>query len=376
MKLMNELRTKRFDLAIAASVRENILRDAEKFLAIDDSGVKENPKFKRKIMRMVEYGRATTKSLPSWKIILVAALLTIVLVFTACMCIPTVREALWSVVLEWHEEYIKVEFKPNESTTTTLPTGTTKVPPKSIEIKAKLTCLPEGYTVANEIAMSTFYMINYKNLDSGEQIRFVQMTIDSDRNGSFMVDSDNAVTKAVYVNGFEGVLFEYADTPGIYALTWQDISYKYLLYGNFESTDEILKIAQGVKVDDEVNKSPPKTIEQKAVATYLPEGYSSLLTIDDSIMVSFDYYDAEGNIKFVLMQTIIDENGDLTVDKSEEDTLERIKVNDFKGILISYADKKNGYQIVWRDESYTYWIYGEFESVDELLKIAEGIKTE
>ena len=33
---MNELRAKRFDLAIAASVRENVLRDAEKFLAIDE----------------------------------------------------------------------------------------------------------------------------------------------------------------------------------------------------------------------------------------------------------------------------------------------------------------------------------------------------
>ena len=138
-------------------------------------------------------------------------------------------------------------------------------------------------------------------------------------------------------------------------------------------TDEILKIAQGVKVDDEVNKSPPKTIEQKAVATYLPEGYSSLLTIDDPTVVSFDYYDAEGNIKFIMMQTLIDENGDLTVDKSEEDTLERIKVNGFEGILVSYADQEKCYQIVWRDENYTYWIYGEFESVDELFKIAEGI---
>lgn len=373
---MNELRAKRFDLAIAASVRENVLRDAEKFLAIDESGIADNLKLKKRILRMVEYGRARTKHLPSWKIILVAALLTIVLEFTACMCIPTVREALWSVVLEWHDEYVKVEFKPNESTTTTLPTGTTQAPPKSIEIKEMLTYLPEGYTVANEIAMSTFYMINYKNLDSGEQIRFVQMTIDSDGNGSFRVDSDNAVTKAVYVNGFEGVLFEYADTPGIYALTWQDISYKYLLYGNFESIDEILKIAQGVKVDDEVNKSPPKTIEQKAVATYLPEGYTSVLTIDDVILVSFDYYDAEGNIKFVLMQTVIDGNGDLTVDKNEKDTLQNVTVNGFEGILVTYADEANNYQIVWQDKSYTYWLYGEFDSTDELMKIAEGVKIE
>ena len=370
---MNELRAKRFDLAIAASVRENVLRDAEKFLAIDESGIADNLKLKKRILRMVEYGRVRAKHLPSWKIILVAALLAIVLAFTACMCIPTVREALWSIVLEWHDEYIKVEFKPNESTTTTLPTGTTKVPPKSIEVKAMLTYLPEGYTVANEIAMSTFYMINYKNLDSGEQIRFVQMTIDSDGNGSFMVDSDNAVTKTVYVNGFKGVLFEYADEQGLYSLTWQDESYKYLLNGVFTSADEIVRVAEGVLVEDE---QPPTKIEKKAIATYLPEGYTSVLTIDDVILVSFDYYDAEGNIKFVLMQTVIDGNGDLTVDKNEKDTLQNVTVNGFEGILVTYADEANNYQIVWQDKSYTYWLYGEFDSTDELMKIAEGVKIE
>lgn len=370
---MNESRVKTFDSIIATSVCANVLREAEIFLAIDDSGVKENPKFKRKIMRMVEYGRARAKHLPSWKIILVAALLAIVLAFTACMCIPTVREALWSVILEWHEEYIKVEFKPNESTTTTLPTDTTKAPPQSIEVKAMLTYLPEGYTVANEIAMSTFYMINYKNVDSGEQIRFVQMTIDSDGNGSFMVDSDNAVTKTVYVNGFEGVLFEYAYEQGLYSLTWQDESYKYLLNGVFTSVDEIVRVAEGVLVEDE---QPPTKIEKKAIATYLPEGYTSVLTIDDVILVSFDYYDAEGNIKFVLMQTVIDGNGDLTVDKNEKDTLQNVTVNGFEGILVTYADEENNYQIVWQDKSYTYWLYGEFDSTDELMKIAEGVKIE
>ena len=77
-----------------------------------------------------------------------------------------------------------------------------------------------------------------------------------------MVDSDNAVTKTVYVNGFKGVLFEYTDEPGLYSLTWQDESYKYLLNGVFASADEIVRVAERVLIEDE---QPPTKIEKKAI---------------------------------------------------------------------------------------------------------------
>ena len=40
----------------------------------------------------------------------------------------------------------------------------------------------------------------------------------------------------------------YPDVPGLYYLVWQDESYQYSLYGSFESKEELIRIAEGVKV--------------------------------------------------------------------------------------------------------------------------------
>lgn len=52
----------------------------------------------------------------------------------------------------------------------------------------------------------------------------------------------------MYINGNEGILVEYPDVPGLYYLVWQDESYQYSLYGSFESKEELIRIAEGVKV--------------------------------------------------------------------------------------------------------------------------------
>ena len=51
------------------------------------------------------------------------------------------------------------------------------------------------------------------------------------------------------INGNEGILVEYPDVPGLYYLVWQDESYQYSLYGSFSSVSELMKIAEGIKIE-------------------------------------------------------------------------------------------------------------------------------
>ena len=51
-------------------------------------------------------------------------------------------------------------------------------------------------------------------------------------------------------------------------------------------------------------------------------------------------------------------------------------INGHEGIMVEYPDVPGLYYLVWQDESYQYSLYGAFESVSELMKIAEGIRTE
>lgn len=121
----------------------------------------------------------------------------------------------------------------------------------------------------------------------------------------------------------------------------------------------------------------PDTIEKKAITTYLPEGYYAEENESITLYVDTFYYDVEGNMKFRLLQRVIDEktNSGVMID-NESDPVTTTYINGNKGILVEYSDTPGLYYLVWQDESYQYSLYGSFASVSELIKIAEGIRTE
>lgn len=86
-------------------------------------------------------------------------------------------------------------------------------------------------------------------------------------------------------------------------------------------------------------------------------------------------YDREGNMQFKLMQTVLGEidTNDLMVDK-EADSVSQPYINGYEGLLIEYPDVPGLYYLVWQDKSYQYSLYGSFESKEELIRIAEGVK--
>lgn len=133
--------------------------------------------------------------------------------------------------------------------------------------------------------------------------------------------------------------------------------------------------------EDTLNSSAPDTsfptsIQQKAIATYLPDGYYAQENINSVSFVDTFYYNSDGTMMFRLIQTIIDEeDGEIKVD-NESDPVSRLLINQREAVLTEYSDSPGYYSLVWNDGRYAYAIYGSFASIHELVKIAEGIVSE
>lgn len=250
---MNELHTKNFDAILSASLFQNVSREAQAFLDIDVSHVKDDPKFKKRILKMVQGKGTDSTHILNWRIVLVAALLAVSLIFTACMCVPKVREAIWNVIVEWYDKYIDVSFEDENTADPDVndpssDANMNKTPPSGIEKKAVATYLPEGYYISNNVSQTMVRYLFYCNDEGDRQFKLIQKVIDGSNSGSLKVDNENDTVIAVDINGFAGLLISYSDTPEIYYLAWQDEEYQYWLYGTFESVSELIKIARGVVV--------------------------------------------------------------------------------------------------------------------------------
>ena len=64
-----------------------------------------------------------------------------------------------------------------------------------------------------------------------------------------VVNNENGSVTTMYVNGQEGILVEYSDVPGHFTLVWQDSSYQYVMAGEFDSKTDLLKIAEGIRIE-------------------------------------------------------------------------------------------------------------------------------
>ena len=248
---MKELQDNQLDALITASLYRNVLKDAEAFLNLDVLGIKEDPHIKNKILSRSN-NRRCTSWLSTLRIIAVACLIIMSVIFTACMCIPEVRESMWNAIVDWYEDHIHVHFtyhnidaeNNNEEKSFT---DTHQEPPNSIEKRAVAIYLPEGYYAEdNEISLlytDTFYY----DADGNMAFRLMQTVLGETNENDLMVDNENDPITTVYINGHEGLLVEYPDVPGLYYLVWQDEDYQYSLYGSFNSVAELMKIAKGIK---------------------------------------------------------------------------------------------------------------------------------
>ncbi len=260
---MNKNPNEELDLIWAMASKEfvkDILIEAEP----TESDVKLDDITDNKILHLIHKNNRRTKRLKVWKalrIALVACLALATLALAACMAMPTVREAIWKVVLEWGDESVKIDFVPADDPdytisdpTTDDPSGATTEPtnkptepvvkpPKSIEEVNVPSYMPVGYMTEGWLMQSNYVMIYYDSTGTNV-ITYNQMIIDSNSYG----DAEDGIATEITINGLNAILITYSDQPTEYVLYWQDAKYRYNIHGWFQSYDELIRMASSVEV--------------------------------------------------------------------------------------------------------------------------------
>ena len=238
-----------FELLLMAAAEEVANDNAEEFMAIDTTDMEMSPKAD---IRMRRYIRKNSKHRVNYKpikLILVACLVALSVVFTACMAIPQGREAIMNVFVQWYENYFEINFSDDPNAVTTTQPEPEEIipetPPTTIEKKAYATQLPDTYVgeVAGDTAV--YYQINYYDGNGNLVVMLTQKTIDSELTWG---DQEGVVPKEVTVNGHKAYLLTYPEEPNVYMLIWQDYYYQYSVYGLFESEAQIIGFCENVKL--------------------------------------------------------------------------------------------------------------------------------
>lgn len=262
---MNDIANSRLDLIWTLAADEYV-KELIRESRIPQANVTIDEFTENKILRMIRRDHRRTQTRKTWKVfrtLLVACLILATLALAACMTLPTVREAIWQVVLDWGDESVKINFvPPNDAdstnpavTTVDTPANTTTTepsdppeppasePPTSIEEVNIPSYVPEKYTVQSS-SMRKVYTMMYFNSTGDSVITFQQMIITSGSEG----DATEGTATNVIVNGINAVLLTFEDQPNAYILYWQDHQYRYTINGYFESYADLLRMAESVAV--------------------------------------------------------------------------------------------------------------------------------
>ena len=235
---MKELRTDKLDLLISSASEKCIYDEAKDFLEQDVTQVDDNPKLKRKILG---YRKSVLRA-NFLKIACIAILICLSLAFTACMFVPSIRTAIWNAFVQLYDDHAKISFGDE-----TEPPETESVEmtyPDHIVDCVELTYCPEGYTKGTETLSRIMYRVDYNNANGEKKFYVVQNVIDG---SDLYVDNDLGIINKTSINQFPALAVECHGTTNTHMLVWQDHSYRYTIYGTFESMSELIKIAESIK---------------------------------------------------------------------------------------------------------------------------------
>lgn len=209
--------------------------DVDMFNNLDTSNVVFDEKYYKKRDRIVRKESRKPKIRLLKRIstrVAVAILVLLSVAFMTLMSISAVRNAIWTVVVEWYEEYIDIKHDdgtPNENSTL-----------DRIESINKPTVLPNG--VEEEVIIESKFLVTYEYYQGDDYLgTFTQRIIDETFGMQF--DSEGAYSYMLDIN--EKHIFIINDEDGNITMFWKDRNYDYLLYGN--DIDIMLKLIDGIK---------------------------------------------------------------------------------------------------------------------------------
>lgn len=235
---MKELQTNKIDAMLSVASEYCIQDEAKDFLGLNITDIEDKPKLKRKILGY----RAAYVRKNIIKIACASILICFSLAFTACMCVPNIRTALWNAFLEWHDDHVGVSF--GDETTA----EETELPdidyPKQIEDIMELTYFPEEYIKGEELSTLVMHRVDFYSKDGEFAFYISQYIVDG---AELFIDNELGEIIEINVHEYPALLIEYYNQENTYMLIWQDNSYRYTIYGKLSSITELRQIAEGVK---------------------------------------------------------------------------------------------------------------------------------
>lgn len=232
---MNTMKNDRLDAMILLSAHVLAEKNEADLMSVDTSEVNIPAKVERRIRRMIgkerrrrEYGVVYKAAKQAAAIILVIC--TAAFVFS--MSVEAVREALWSTVIQWYEDYISITHVTYDN------------PPEIIEEKKEPAAIPDDWVREVLVDSQSVYYIQYF-YDNDDIMGFIQKVLDDTDE---WIDNENSKVEYITINGYKGNLVILND-KGMSYLLWSDGCYSYTInYDNSKISREMaIDIAESIK---------------------------------------------------------------------------------------------------------------------------------
>ena len=120
---------------------------------------------------------------------------------------------------------------------------------------------------------------------------------------------------------------------------------------------------------DDPIPDPPKSIEELRMPGFVPEKWTFETQKSRSIF-TVDYFNGEGKVQATFQQMTMGYNSSVNSEGAVET---KLTVNGWEAVLLTYAGKPDLYVLYWQDASYRYSLNGAFESLDQLLRMAQSV---
>lgn len=231
---MNTIKNDTLDAMIVLSAHVLAEKNEADLISKDTANVEIPRSVDRKVRRMIRKERRKIEY-GAWymcaKRVAVARVATVFLVvctvaFASAISVSAVREALWSAIVQFYEEYISVGYVADTE------------PPAYIEVKKEPSAIPDDWTCEILLDSQSMYYIQYSS--NGEEIvSFKQKVLDKSKD---WIDNSNSTIEIITIQGYEGNLITLLD-KGLAYLVWSDGCYSYTIEYDHAKIDCDLVIA-------------------------------------------------------------------------------------------------------------------------------------
>ena len=226
---MERISDRQLDIALRFALQDCFEEEIAEMDAIDPADYPVSEKTKRRFKRALDKSmrqKTWNLSIPrSLKKVAVVVLILATVLFTAMMAAPTVRAAVWDVIVKWYDQYIGVIFTRAENYPSTieeviLPEGL----PKEWEIE----------TIISSIAMSEHSIKTKEGL-----VFFISQYV-VDENELRFDNTYKEFRQVVLPNGTAASLYIYDDC---FSIVWKN-QYAFVINGELECLEAALLIAE------------------------------------------------------------------------------------------------------------------------------------